>query len=209
MIILKYIEKILKVITNILMIIVMIALFFALYNFIQLNFFGKSYVNFFGYTIFDVVSGSMADTININDMIIVKIDDDYKEKDIITYKSGKDFITHRIITIEDDYVITKGDANNTSDNPIDKDIIIGKVIKILPKFGVWKNVIMTPKVLVSVIVTMILFSLAFSFKIKKKKPNNESSSIENCKEKLINKSNDNLDQSKKKEENNEEDIEIL
>lgn len=172
---LKWTEKIVKIFTNILMFIVIIAVFFALYNFVQLNFMKKSYVNFFGYTFFNVVSGSMTNAIKVDDVIIIKLTDDYKVGDIVTYKVNDDFITHRIIKMDKDFVITKGDANNTSDNPIDKSVIIGKVVKIIPQLGVWTKVLMTPKVLVSILITLILFSLAFSFKprLKPKTISNE------------------------------------
>lgn len=176
-------EKIVKIITNILMFFVTIIVFFALYNFIILNILNKPYVNFFGYTFFDVATGSMADEINIDDCIIVKITKDVKTKDVITYKVGKDFITHRIVKIDQDVIITKGDANNTPDNPIDKSVVVGKVVKIIPRLGIWKKTLTEPKVLISIIVTLTLFSIAFSYNGKEKeekskdiKNNNNSSS---------------------------------
>ena len=38
------------------------------YCYAQLKVFDKDYVNFFGYTIFQVITGSMEDTIKINDI---------------------------------------------------------------------------------------------------------------------------------------------
>lgn len=159
-------EKIVKIVTNILMFFVAIIVFFALYNFFVLNILNKSYVNFFGYTFFDVATGSMAEQINIDDVIIVKITKDVKEQDIITYKVGKDFITHRIVKIEQDVIVTKGDANNVSDNPIDKSVVVGKVVKVIPRLGIWKKTLTEPKVLISILVTLTLFSIAFSYKSK-------------------------------------------
>ncbi len=161
-------EKIVKTITNILTCIVIVAIFFALYNFIQLNIKKNQYVSFFGYTVFDVATGSMSGAIEINDIIVVKITDDYEVGDIITYHSGNDFITHRLIEKVGDVLVTKGDSNNTADNPIDKDLVLGKVVKVLPQFGVWRKVLLTPKVLISVFITLMLFSFAFSYKPKKK-----------------------------------------
>ena len=37
------------------------------------------------------------------------------------------------------YYITKGDANNSKDDPIDEKQIIGVVVKILPTFGFFKK----------------------------------------------------------------------
>ncbi len=180
-------EKIVKVVTNILMFFVVIIVFFALYNFFVLNILNKPYVNFFGYTFFDVSTGSMANEINIDDVIIVKITKDVKEQDIITYKVGKDFITHRIVKMEQDVIVTKGDANNTSDNPIDKSVVVGKVVKIIPRLGIWKKTLTEPKVLISILVTLTLFSIAFSYKGKDNKinKNNNENKINNkVKEKI-------------------------
>ena len=45
--------------------------------------------------------------------------------------------------------------------------MIGKVVKILPNYGVWFKVITTPKIIAMVCVTLFLFSLAFSYTGKK------------------------------------------
>lgn len=178
-------KKIIRIITDIFMAIVMVAIFFAIYNFIQLNMLDKKYVNVFGYTLFDVASGSMENTIKINDVIVVKLTNDVKEKDIITYKSGEDFITHRIVKMDGDVIVAKGDANNTADNPIDKSLVLGKVVYIIPKMGVWKKVIMTPKVLISVVVTITLFSFAFSLTGKKKQEKEEKEKLKEALRELM------------------------
>ena len=74
----KYKDKILNVVFYILMFIVLLAVFFAVYNFVSLRILKKNYTNFFGYTFFEVASGSMTGTIDIGDVIIVKINDDFK-----------------------------------------------------------------------------------------------------------------------------------
>ena len=43
------------------------------YCYAQLKVFDKDYVNFFGYTIFQVITGSMEDTIKINDIVLVTL----------------------------------------------------------------------------------------------------------------------------------------
>ena len=59
------------------------------YCYAQLKVFDKDYVNFFGYTIFQVITGSMEDTINVYDVILVKKVDPSKlmKDDIITFYS--------------------------------------------------------------------------------------------------------------------------
>lgn len=158
-------KKIAECITNILLIIVIIAIFFALYGFIQLKVLNKTYINYFGYTFFEVVSGSMSPTINTHDLIIVKLDNEVKEDDIVTFYKDKSFITHRITEyIDDENILTKGDANNTTDKSITKDEILGKVVYIIPKFGIIRVMLSDIKVIASVSMTIILFSVAFSIK---------------------------------------------
>ena len=57
---------------------------------------------------------------------------------------------------------TKGDANNTEDKTIERSQIIGKVTKVFPNINTWKKVFTSPTVLTSIIITVILFAIAFS-----------------------------------------------
>ena len=159
----KKTQKIVGKIVNVLIVIVIIAIIFCVYCAFSIKVLGNKYVNIFGYSIFEVATGSMHGSIEINDAVLVKIDDEYKVNDIVTYQNGEDYITHRVIEIEDDYVITKGDANNVNDNPIDKKLILGRVVKVLPKLGVWKKVLLTPKVIILILVTLFIFSILFSY----------------------------------------------
>ena len=102
----------------------------------------ENYTNILGYTFLEVVTGSMSGTLEIGDGIIVRLISEIKENDIIVYKKADNLITHRLIKIEEDRLITKGDANNIPDEPITKDMIIGKVIFIIPQIHFWKKVIM-------------------------------------------------------------------
>ena len=56
--------------------------------------------------------------------------------DIITYTAADTMITHRIVGIETDGFITRGDANNTDDpQAIAPDRVVGKVIFSVPLLG--------------------------------------------------------------------------
>ena len=159
----KMIQKIIGKIVNVLIVLIIIAIIICAYSVFSVKVLHNSYVNFFGYSIFEVATGSMKDEIDIGDAVLVKINDEYDVGDIVTYKSGEDFITHRVVTKTDTYLITKGDANNVNDNPIDKSLVLGKVVKIMPKVGVWKKVILTPKVIVLILITLFVFSILFSY----------------------------------------------
>lgn len=153
-------EKILIGLISILSLVVVI-------NFIQLNILKKEYTNFFGYSIFKVISDSMSPYIKKNDVIIVKVNDNIMVEDVITYKLDGEFITHRVKEIKEDSYLTIGDLNNIGDKPVPKSNVIGKVIKIFPKMGIWKDILMTPKVFVLLFVTIILFSSSFKDWTKK------------------------------------------
>ena len=65
---------------------------------------------------------------------------DIKEDDVIVYKNEDKLITHRLIKLDENTLITKGDANNVQDAPITKDMVMGKVIFVIPNFHFWKRV---------------------------------------------------------------------
>ena len=78
--------------------------------------------------IYEVQTGSMEDGIQVGDYILINKRSNYKVNDVITFERDDGYITHRIVSIEEDKIITKGDANNTEDDAIDKKSVIGKVI---------------------------------------------------------------------------------
>ena len=163
----KFIKKIANFITNTLLIVIIIAIFFALYGMFQIKVLNNKYINYFGYTFFEVVSGSMSPTINTYDLVIIKVGADFKENDVITFYKDNSFITHRVIGYNEEQILTKGDANNTSDKYITKDMVVGKVIYIIQEFGIIKRVLVNSKVIFWIFLTFILFSLAFSICDKK------------------------------------------
>ena len=125
--------KVLKQITKYACYIVLLFLIvLAVYTFVVTDILKKDYVNVFGYTYFQTASGSMSGTIEINDIIIVKITKDVEKNDIISYiNEDNDIITHRLIEKNGNKLITKGDANGTEDDPITQKAVLGKVINII------------------------------------------------------------------------------
>ena len=115
----------------------------------------------------------MAPAITTNDLIVVKLsDDDIKAGDIITYEDGDTLVTHRVQSVNQTGYVTKGDANMEQDRAILKDQVVGKVVKILPQYGVWFKVLTTPKIIAMICVTLFLFSIAFAYTGKKHLPAN-------------------------------------
>lgn len=117
---------------------------YNVYNIISRVVFKNDLPKFFGYANAVIVSGSMADAINVGDLIIIKEQQEYEVEDIITYRDNNVIITHRLTQITETGYITKGDANNTSDDEITFSQIEGKVIYIIPKVGLIVAFFKTP-----------------------------------------------------------------
>lgn len=157
-------KNIAKIIVNILMTVVFIILILIIIAKVSMLVNNKSYFEAFGYSFFNVATGSMEPAISQNDIIVVEKADNYEVGDIVTFEKDGNFITHRIVLITEDLVTTKGDANNTSDVSIKKDLIIGKVTKIYSSAGIWQKIFTTPQIIVAIFITLILFDFAFSYK---------------------------------------------
>lgn len=171
------VKNITKIIINVLCVILFVILAIVIYAKLAVTLNSDIHANYFGYRIFEVASGSMEPTLQINDILLVKVNEkDIKNNDIIAYKEkDKDtVITHRIIDINNETIMVKGDANNTMDSPITKEQVIGKVVKVYPKLGVWKKVFADPKNLILMFITLLLFDAALSYENKDKKVKDKS-----------------------------------
>lgn len=88
----------------------------------------------------EVHGNSMYPTIEDGDYVLVVKTYNISVNDIIVFfdeDTGK-YIAHRVVSIEDNTILTKGDNNNFYDDEITKREIIGKVIKIMNnKLDLW------------------------------------------------------------------------
>ena len=163
-------NKILKIIKNIIINLIIFVLgiiaIIAIWTSIQLNVQNKEYIDLFGYSFFSTKTGSMSPTIEKGDIVIVKIGEQVQKNDIITYKKDNSFITHRIIEIDGDSIIAKGDNNNTKDEPITKHAILGKVCFIINNVEIWKKVFSDISVIIPIVITVILLVILVSYKEK-------------------------------------------
>ena len=167
----KSICKISEAILNIfLMIAIILAIIAICYSFLT-KILKKKYANIIGYTAFEVVTGSMANTINVGDIVFVKITESVSENDIIVYESEDGIITHRLISIDGENFIAKGDANNQEDDPIKKEQLIGKVIKIMPEIAIWRDVLLTPEIIILITISISLIGIVISLSDKEDKVN--------------------------------------
>lgn len=157
----KIINKIVGIALNILLVAVILLIIIGAYYLIQIKVLNNEYANIFGYTFFEVATGSMADTIEIGDAVVVELTKDAQENDIIVFKEDNNFITHRLIEIQENgELVTKGDANNSEDKPITESQVLGKVVYIIPKLGIWKKAILSPQVLILITTLIILLGVA-------------------------------------------------
>ncbi len=193
-------EKIINVVLNTLIALFSIILMISIYTGVQIKLLGHDYANFFGYSMFEVQTKSMEETISAGDWIIVKLGSKVKLNDVITYKQDNEYITHRLVDIHNGTYVTQGDANNAKDDPIDQSQVIGKLDKILPGFGILRKTLFNPWVLFLLIVILYLIdSLTrenkknnkFDVKVRTiafklwSKINNKSSDNKNKKEEIL------------------------
>jgi signal peptidase len=68
----------------------------------------------------------------------------YEVEDVIVFGDGRTSVTHRIIRMNEDEVVTRGDANNTEDTPITYKQIKGEVVLAIPLVGYLLNAIKSP-----------------------------------------------------------------
>ena len=162
----KIAKKICRWIFDIILFIILAIALIMAYNHIQINIKGNTYTTMLGYSAFEVATGSMSNTIEIGDVILVKLiepNEPVSENEIVVFTQDTTLVTHRIIKINGDQIITKGDANNTQDDPISRGQIIGKVVKIIPDVKMWKEIILTPKVLIPTSISILLLWIFFSY----------------------------------------------
>jgi signal peptidase len=93
-----------------------------------------------GYKPMAILSGSMEPNYNVGGVVFIDTGakaDEVAVGDVITYRLGEDtVVTHRVIAIEADAYMTKGDANDAADlAPVPKDKLIGKAWLHIPLLG--------------------------------------------------------------------------
>ena len=115
-----------------------------------------------------VLSGSMETELSVGDLIIILKRDDYEVGDVVVYQDGRTAVTHRIISITEESIITRGDANNTDDNPISAEQIKGEVVFAIPLVGYVINIIKSPLGTICIL-ALAVFLLESSFRAEKEK----------------------------------------
>ena len=129
----------------------------------------KSYIkpnetpSFFGYKNFIIVSKSMENTINKNDVIIIREvqKDEIHKDDIIAFFQNNEVITHRIVDIVEDNGVTKYLTKGDNNLHEDKDLVTyeqieGKYQFKISGFGIILKILKNPITLIILIIILIL-----------------------------------------------------
>ena len=110
----------------------------------------------FGYGFSVVLSGSMEPELSVNDLIVVRASDRYAVGDVVVYQSKGELIVHRVVELNGQEVVTKGDANNAADAPIAYEQLKGKVVGRVPGVGIVIQALKTPVGFCTVLLLAIL-----------------------------------------------------
>ncbi|HHX73440.1 MAG TPA: signal peptidase I, partial [Firmicutes bacterium] len=90
------------------------------------------------YRLFSVISGSMEPALPVGCIIVIDTEKSrlYAPGEIITYRQGEEYITHRVAELGYDggfFYRTRGDANMYADNdPVAHRAVVGRVVLALP-----------------------------------------------------------------------------
>lgn len=124
---------------------------------------GNAYL--FGYKPILVLTGSMEPTMHVNSICIAEKTtyEDVKSGDIIMFEVDDKLITHRVVSISDEGITTKGDNNNVEDAyALTSENIKAKVVSIwnwtapIINYG-WQKVLAFALVAVFIIIMLIHF----------------------------------------------------
>lgn len=142
-----------------------------------------------------VLSGSMEPTLSTGDLLIIAKQDSYQVDDVVVFQANRMAVVHRIVELYEKPVqgedgeeiqqmaITKGDANNTPDDPIQVSQIKGTVVFRLPIVGYLINMIKTP-IGTILILALAIFLLERSFHKEREKDQDKLEAIRREIEKL-------------------------
>ena len=128
-----------------------------------------------GYNIYLVRSESMKPAINMGDMVVIgPLDGPFssgaKEGSIVTYHRGAELVTHRVLSVEGDTLLTKGDAVEDSDPwAVSLSDVRGIYLFRIPSIGYFSNFVRTKLGWLVVVIIPAAVLVAFLIRDMRKK----------------------------------------
>lgn len=119
-------------------------------------------INIFGFSAYSITTKSMEPEIKLGEVVIVKqvSQNELQVGDIITFERNRENITHRIVEVQEQGYITKGDNNNTQDEKLVYiPEIKGKCVMTIPFLG--KVIGLLNNQLVFLIVVLVILIIVF------------------------------------------------
>lgn len=114
---------------------------------------GNSFPMPLGFGVSVVLSGSMEPHLHVNDLVIVTPAESYSVGDVVVFQQNGDLIIHRVISIDEaaGTLTTRGDANNTEDEPVALGQVKGRESFHLPFAGLLVRALKTPVGIITVL----------------------------------------------------------
>jgi signal peptidase len=109
----------------------------------------------FGYGISVVLSGSMEPTLSVHDLVLIRETQAVETGDVVVYQNENELIIHRVISVGENTLITQGDANSSTDEPISRSAVKGVLVASVPRVGILALALKKP------VVVILLLAAAF------------------------------------------------
>lgn len=126
----------------------------------------------FGYGASVVLSGSMEPSLHVNDLVIIRRSEAVQPGDVVVYQSGNLLVIHRVVSVTEDAIVTRGDANNVSDDPISPKDVKGVMVWAIPGIGALVLALKKPPVVLALLAAALLLN-ELAFRKERKKQDRE------------------------------------
>ncbi len=143
---------------RILIILLLLVLAASLYYPVATRFTGDTHPALFGYRPAIILTGSMEPSLRRGDLVVFKEEPAYREGAVVLYQDGRQLVTHRVVASGPDWLMTRGDANNTVDAPVSCDRVLGAMVLRLQNAGRLAWFVRSPAGLaLSVVALLVVF----------------------------------------------------
>ncbi len=170
-------KKKLHVLRRLLLIVAAILLGLNIYKWNAQSLMGNQLPMPFGYGISVVMSGSMEPTLQVDDLVVIRETDTVQVSDIIVYQSRDSLVIHRVLEIDGDSIVTRGDANNAADEAIALSDVKGVMVASVPRIGAVVQFVKQPAVVAVILIAAVALT-ELSFRRDKQKDRKELEDIE-------------------------------